>query len=115
VALRQSLFGGAWEKALGIARHLYNVFGGGALDEAQEINAIWQDPNPRDELQVLQGLQIKKDALQVPLAMLWQEAGYSAEQIETMLQAREAELEMAARVAAVNLGAPVEDISTVTQ
>jgi hypothetical protein len=115
VALRQSLFGGAWERVVSMARHLYNVFGGGALDETQEINIIWQNPNPRDELQVLQGLQIKKDALQVPLAMLWQEAGYSAEQIEMMLQAREAELEMAARVAAVNLGAPVEDISTVTQ
>jgi len=111
VALRQSLFGGSWARVMGKARRLYNVFGGGNLDETEEIEPIWQDPNPRDELQVLQGLQIKKDALNVPLAMLWKEAGYTAEQIESMLMAREAELEMAARVAAINIAPPVEDVS----
>ncbi len=111
IALRHTLYGDAWEDALTIARRLANAFANAGLDESAPFETQWQDPQTRDQLQVLQGLQIEKDSLEIPLAKLWQKAGYRPDEIEEMLAMRENELEMKARVAAINLGAPVADSS----
>ena len=111
IALRHTLFGDAWEDALTIARRLANQFLGAGLDESAQFQIQWQDPQTRDRLQELQALQIEKDSLEVPLAMLWAKAGYRPDEIEEMMSMREAELEMKARVASMNLAAPVEGAS----
>ena len=63
VALRQMLFGDAWEDAMTIARRLQNKFGGGfegaLLDESMEFQTVWQDTAPRDRNVELQGTRFK--------------------------------------------------------
>ena len=98
---------------MSIARRLANQFLGAGLDESAQYQTQWQDPQTRDRLQELQALQIEKDALEVPLAMLWAKAGYRPDEIEEMLAMREAELEMRARVASMNLDAPVTGADSV--
>ncbi len=96
VDLRQILFGDAWEDALTMARQLQNDFGGGVdgalLDEAAPFQALWKSAEKRDRLQELQGYQIEKDALEVPVETLWAKAGYQPDEIVQMKAQRIEEL-----------------------
>jgi hypothetical protein len=71
-----------------MARKFQNDFGGGfegkLLDETAPFQTLWKNPEKRDRLQELQSLQIERTALNVPLEMLWQKAGYSPDEIEAM-------------------------------
>ena len=91
---RQVAFGNAWEDAIGMARRLWNTFGGGPeLDEAQIISTVWDDPETRNERLLIEGLKVKAE-LGVPPEQLWREMGYDADQIEEM-QAMKAQAEQA--------------------
>jgi hypothetical protein len=106
IALRQTSFGDCWAQAMTMARKLFDTFGGGSLDETQAIETMWESAETRDRLQELQALQIEKDALNVPLTMLWRKAGYSEQDIEQMMQQREDEMLMNLRVSQSDLSTP---------
>jgi len=95
VGLRHTLFGDAWEDVMTIARRLQNHFGGGVdgalLDETATFETLWKNAEKRDRLQELQGYQIEKDSLDVPLKTLWAKAGYKPDEIEQMWKQREEE------------------------
>lgn len=79
---RQVTFGNAYEDMMKIARRLHNAFGTGEkLDEEEQISTQWKDAQTRNELALLQTLQIKAE-LGVPTKQLWREMGYNDEQIE---------------------------------
>ncbi len=103
VGLRFTLFGDAWEDVMTIARRLQNHFGGGVdgelLDETAPFETLWQSSEKRDRLQELQGFQIEKDSLDVPLETLWAKAGYKPDEIAEMKKQRVAELKQRLQVA----------------
>ena len=41
-------YGTSWEQCMTIARRLFNVFGGGTMDETQRIHTTWADFEIRD-------------------------------------------------------------------
>lgn len=96
IELKQIVLGDAWEDAMTVARRLQNEFGGGdqgqLLDEEAPIQSLWKNAEKRDRLQELQGLQIEKDALEVPVETLWARAGYQPDEIEQMKAQRVNEL-----------------------
>lgn len=89
VKLRQTLLGNAWEDAYKVARRLANTYGAAGLDEEPAFNCQWSDPSPRDELDLLQALAIKRDKLAVPVEQLWREAGYDEDEIAAMKNSEE--------------------------
>ena len=80
---RQVTFGNCWEDAMALARRLANAYGGAGLDETQQIDALWDDPETRNDKLLIEGLQ-GKAALGVPQEQLWLEMGYDAAQIAEM-------------------------------
>lgn len=116
VKLRQTTFGSKWSSVMSIARRLENIYGAGGLDDTAQIETLWDKAEPRDRLQELQELQIEKDALNVPLKMLWRKAGYNDQDIEQMMLDREDELAMNLRVSQSDLSTPfVEGANNVAQ
>lgn len=105
---RQTGFGNSWEDAMMIARKLWNTFGDtdrqGQMDEDQAIETIWQDPETRNDLVVAQTLQIKREALHIPLETLWAEGGYSPQQIQQMMATDEYKNYLEMQKIAVALG-----------
>lgn len=78
-------FGNAWEDAMRMGVKLAVTYGNGAgLDPKAMISTVWNEPQTRDELALMQQLQIKRQALQVPVDVLWGEAGYSPTAIAEM-------------------------------
>lgn len=84
-------FGNVWEQVLAMCRRLWNVFGDATLiegytelDESVPITVYWKDAQTRNEREVLETLKIKREALRIPLEVLWREAGYSADEVEEM-------------------------------
>lgn len=112
---RQVSWGNAWEDAMVMGRKLWNRFGETErgevreLDEDQPLDALWQDAEIRNELVVMQQLQIKREALGVPEEQLWAEAGYTPEQIRNMKETDEYKARQEARDMAALLGAPRMD------
>jgi len=91
VAQRQVGFGNAWEDVLSMARRLANVYGGGPeMDESESISTQWAPAGTRDDKAEAEVAQIKS-GLGVPQEQLWSELGYSAEEIEHMLEMKERE------------------------
>jgi hypothetical protein len=86
---RQVTFGNAWEDCLGMARRMANTFGAAGLDEEAQIESQWNPAAVRDETAELERIALKREKLQVPLFQVWSEAGYSQEQITTMLASPE--------------------------
>jgi hypothetical protein len=86
---RQVTFGNAWEDCLGVARRMANTFGAAGLDEEAQIESQWNPAAVRDETAELERIVLKREKLQVPLFQVWQEAGYSQEQIDKMLTSPE--------------------------
>jgi hypothetical protein len=104
---RQTLFGNSWEDCMAMARRLDNTFGNAGLDETLPFSANWVTTQPRDDLDFTS----KKNDLEMPIQWLWKEAGYMQEEIDQMLEMREAELAMKARVATLDLEPPIDDES----
>lgn len=98
---RMLYFGEAWER---IMRHCFAVLGD-ARARAYGAEVIWGDPEYRTESQHIDAL-TKLRMLRVPLLQLWQDAGYTPQQIERF----PAMLESEARYAAE----PQPDVSTPT-
>ena len=92
-------FGDAWEEAIRVARALEP---GGAYTRDDAIETVWADPESRTEGEHVDAV-LKKKALGVPQAALWEELGYSPSQI-----ARFRELQ-AEQAALLGLTAPVAD------
>jgi len=86
---RQVTFGNAWEDCLNVARRMANTFGAAGLDEEAQIESQWNPAAVRDETAELERIALKRVKLQVPLFQVWQEAGYSQEQIDKMLASPE--------------------------
>lgn len=105
---RMTSFGNSWEDAMAIARRLWNTFGGSApgdtLNENQQIETVWRDPETRNELAVLEGLSLKRRELAIPVEKLWREAGYSPEDVNAMKDTEEYKASMAMQRMALTIG-----------
>lgn len=94
VEKRQALMGQAWAEALRVAARLCAVYNPVALmgaDPDAEITVDWHPAATRDPVAELEALRIKGEALGVPRAQLWREAGYTEDEIATMLADQAAE------------------------
>lgn len=99
----QVSFGNAWEDVMAIARRLHNTFGDEPkLDEEQEINTTWRDPETRNDRTYYETLQVK-GALGVPQEVLWAEMDYSPEEIDDMKGTDEYQSRQAGRSMLMNL------------
>ena len=90
----QTDWGNSWEDVLAMARKLHNAFGQNEngykpLTEDVILSTRWQDAEPRNEEAFLNELKVKREALQVPLEILWAEAGYTPQQIKDMKETEE--------------------------
>lgn len=91
---RQLAFGAVWAD---LVRFCHQIQG---HPEEVQFRAVWEDPAPRSELELMESLLLKK-SLGVPRKQLLRECGYSDEQIEEFEQDRHEE---GANVAATVLG-----------
>lgn len=71
-------FGEAWEEVMRLAGALE---GNAELAGAMGMETIWADPETRTEAEHVDAT-LKKQALGVPLEQLWEDLGYSPQQIE---------------------------------
>ena len=76
VRRRQGQFGAGWEEVMRIAGKI----AGTPLGDAQSLETIWADPESRTEAE--HDATLKKQALGVPQRQLWEDLGYTPEQIE---------------------------------
>lgn len=76
VRRKTRFFGEAWEETMRLA---FKVKGDPRADAA-DAETIWGDPESRSESELTDSL-VKKRALGVPLEQLWEDAGYSPQQI----------------------------------
>jgi len=102
VRVRQTRFGNSWEDVLYMARRLANTVNAG-LNEDSLLEVEWTPAATRDEKVHIETLGLKHKELNVPLEMLWAEAGYSQEDIEAMMNTEEyqARLNMQKQAAAM--------------
>lgn len=77
VRRKQRHFGAGWEEVMRIAGE---IAGNETLAAAQQMETIWRDPETRTESEHVDAVSKKKD-LDVPAEQLWEELGYSPEQI----------------------------------
>lgn len=70
-------WGAGWEEVMRLAG---NVAGIAELSGAQSMETIWRDPETRTESEHVDAVSKKKD-LDVPAPQLWEELGYTPEQI----------------------------------
>jgi len=78
------------------------LYGSGSDANLESIlSTSWDDPETRNELQMLQGLQIKL-TLGITQHQVWREMGYTQQKIDQMQQDIEDE-----RVAETNIGAAI--------
>lgn len=74
-------FGESWEELMALA---LEIEGSKAIRKVSHtMETIWSDPESRSESEHVDAI-IKKKALNVPDEVLWEEAGYSPQQIERM-------------------------------
>ena len=89
----QRHFGEGWEEVMRLA---FLITGDKAKGEAIDSEVIWADPESRSEAEHVDAV-TKMASLHVPQVALWEELGFSPQQIERFLAMREAEaLEAAA-------------------
>jgi hypothetical protein len=74
---RRTLFGDAWEACMEMARKVANMFGNTNFDELITFSTIWSNNETLDDLKAKLGLG-------VPEETIWNEAGYTQEQITNM-------------------------------
>lgn len=77
VRRKQRHFGAGWEEVMRIAGKIAEI---PELAGAQSMETIWRDPETRTESEHVDAVSKKKD-LDVPAEQLWEELGYSPEQI----------------------------------
>lgn len=77
VRRKQRNFGAGWEEVMRIAGKIANV---SELANAESMETIWRDPETRTESEHVDAV-MKKQTLEVPAEQLWEELGYSPEQI----------------------------------
>jgi hypothetical protein len=77
VRRKQRHFGAGWEEVIRIAGE---IAGNNELANALQMETIWRDPETRTESEHVDAVAKKKD-LDVPAEQLWEELGYSPEQI----------------------------------
>jgi len=87
---RQVTFGNAWEDVVRYGLKLEATFGRESPNLECAIDTQWADVQTRNELILLQTLQIKQ-ALGVPKEKLWAEMGYSQDEIDDMVEKADAE------------------------
>ncbi len=71
---RQTLFGDAWERVMYMARRINNKFGTDEFSEELKISTIWKNIENTEDI-------LKKKELGIPEETLWEELGYSQQQI----------------------------------
>jgi hypothetical protein len=77
VRRRQGQFGAGWEEVMRIAGQIADT----PLGKATSLETIWADPESRTEAEHVDAT-LKKQALGVPQRQLWEDLGYTPEQIE---------------------------------
>jgi hypothetical protein len=77
VRRRQGQFGAGWEEVMRIAGQISDM----PLGKATSLETIWADPESRTEAEHVDAT-LKKQALGVPQRQLWEDLGYTPEQIE---------------------------------
>lgn len=78
---RMRWFGEAWEETMALA---LQIEGSKRVQKvAHTMETIWADPESRTESEHVDAI-VKKQALNVPDEILWEEAGYTPQQIERM-------------------------------
>jgi hypothetical protein len=113
-------YGDPWEEAMRLAfawRAWDRRNWASAGDDAwratlTEAETIWRDPESRDPVTLTQSLQTKRQ-IGVPEEVLWEEAGYTPQQIRRMKKLREAELAKQEALAQQQGVAPPEQAPTV--
>jgi len=91
---RMTSFGNTWEDVMSMARKVHNEFGyGEKMDETQTIEALWADPETRNERELIEVIGIKREKLEIPREQTWREAGYTEEKIGKMMEMLVAERE----------------------
>lgn len=90
-------WGAGWEEVMRLAGTVAEI---SELRGAQQMETIWRDPETRTESEHVDAL-VKKKELDVPAPQLWEEAGYTPEQIKRFPALRaQMQLEGMAAVAA---------------
>lgn len=101
VRARQTTLGNAWENVIYAARAQAVTFGGADLDLDAHIEALWEEAEVRDEKEFWANLVLKREKLGIPLRQIWQEAGYTPDQIADMEESAEHQARMASLQMAV--------------
>lgn len=71
-------WGAGWEEVMRIAGQ---IAGNAAVAGAVQMETVWRDPETRTEAEHIDALGKKAQMLNVPAPQLWEEAGYTPEQI----------------------------------
>lgn len=122
---RRGLFGDSWSQVMIIARKITNLNTAEALNEEVEITTTWRHDRTLKELGQ------KREILGIPQEQLWQEAGYTPEQITVMKNMQEYRMQLekllweGADAAALNgiplemylerVGLPADEITAITK
>jgi hypothetical protein len=80
---RQNLYDAAWRECFDMARKLANDFGNAGIDETVQFVLSWEPLQARDTADERDEWRVKKE-LGIPQEVIWQEMGYSNEQIQAM-------------------------------
>jgi hypothetical protein len=80
---KQQVFGGAWAEVMRLAL----LMSGRRLDPSTQIATVWSDPETRTESEHVDAV-MKQKALDVPTPMLWEQLGYTSQEIDRMRRMR---------------------------
>lgn len=99
-------FGETWEEVMRIA---FRASGDAKRSEHESGETIWRDPEYRTEGEHIDAL-LKLSALDVPKQQLWEDAGYSPQQIERFAALRAADAHAAGSTADAHAAGGDEDL-----
>ncbi len=83
---RMRTYGEGWEEVMRVALAM-----AGETDPLHAIEAIWRDPEFRTEAEQVDAAMKKAQTLQVPLTQIWEDLGYTQEQIRRFPAQKDAE------------------------
>jgi hypothetical protein len=78
---KHAVFGNAWEDVLYLSRRLWNLYRPGEQIPDGRVQTQWAEVETKDEMALMESL-VQKQTLSVPNEQLWQEMGYTQDQIE---------------------------------
>lgn len=96
-------FGEAWENTMRLA---FRIAGDEAKANAASAETIWGDPESRTESEHIDAL-TKKATIGVPQQQLWEDAGYSPQQIERFRDMQKEQAKQQAELAKELFGTPM--------